>query len=112
MPDQFRKWTVDDLVKHLIQSACEVLQNEQLRMQKGTKEDGQLLIQELRGMWQYKTSVRLSETLIECFPAYMYGEAPFRNPPNDLTQRLNWWKSLANDSGARILAVCLNFVCC
>jgi hypothetical protein len=50
MPDQFRKQTVDDLVKHLIQSACEILQNEQLRMQKGTKEDGQLLIQQLRGM--------------------------------------------------------------
>jgi len=84
-------------VKHLIQSACEILQNEQLRMQKGTKEDV------LRD---------LGETLIECFPAYMYGEAPFRNTPNDLTQRLNWWKSLANDSGAQILAAHLNFVCC
>jgi hypothetical protein len=48
-PDQFKKGTVDDLVKYLIQSACEILQNEQLRMQKGTKEDGQLLIQQLRG---------------------------------------------------------------
>ena len=35
----------------------------------------------------------------------MYHEAPFRNPPNDLAQRLNWWKSLEKDSGARILAV-------
>ena len=35
-------------MKHLIQSACEILQNEQLQMQKGTKEDGQLLIQQLR----------------------------------------------------------------
>ena len=35
----------------------------------------------------------------------MYGEAPFRSPPNDPAQRLNWWKSLAKDSGARILAV-------
>ena len=112
MHDQFWKWTVDDLVKHLIQFACEILQNEQLRMQKGMKEDGQLLIWELWGMWQYKTSVRLSETLIKCFPAYMYGEALFRNPLNDLTQCLNWWKSLANDSGARILMVCLNFICC
>jgi hypothetical protein len=33
----------------------------------------------------------------------MYGEAPFRSPPNDLAQCLNWWKSLAK--GARILAV-------
>lgn len=48
-PDQFKKNTVDDLVKYLIQSACEILQNEQLRMQKGTKDDGQLLIQQLRG---------------------------------------------------------------
>jgi hypothetical protein len=48
-PDQFKKGTVDDLVQYLIQSACEILQNEQLRMQKGTKEDGQLLIQQLRG---------------------------------------------------------------
>ncbi len=37
--------------------------------------------------------------------AYMYGEAPFSSPPSDLSQRLNWWKSLAKDSGARILAV-------
>ena len=37
--------------------------------------------------------------------AYMYGEAPFRNPPNDLTHCLNWWKSLAKDSGACVLAV-------
>ena len=49
-PDQFSKQTVNDLMKHLIQSACEILQNKQLQMQKGTKEDGQLLIQQLRGM--------------------------------------------------------------
>ncbi|KIM90086.1 hypothetical protein PILCRDRAFT_1457 [Piloderma croceum F 1598] len=84
-PDQFSKQTVNDLVKHLIQSACKILQNEQLRMQKGMKEDGQLLIQQLR--------------------AYMYGEAPFRNPLNNLTQHLNWWQALANDSGAQILAI-------
>lgn len=42
----------------------------------------------------------------------MYGEAPFRNPPSDLTQRLNWWKVLANDSGAQILAVGLHLVSC
>lgn len=47
--DQFKKNTVNDLVKHLIQSACEILQNEQLRTQQGTKEDGRLLIQQLRG---------------------------------------------------------------
>ena len=47
--DQFKKETVEDLVKYLIQSACEILQNEQLRMQKGSKEDGRLLIQQLRG---------------------------------------------------------------
>ena len=35
----------------------------------------------------------------------MYHETPFRNPPNDLAQHLNWWKSLAKDSGAQILAV-------
>jgi hypothetical protein len=35
----------------------------------------------------------------------MYHEAPFRSPPNDLAQRLNWWKSLAKDSGAQTLAV-------
>ena len=35
----------------------------------------------------------------------MYGETPFRNPPSDLAHRLNWWKALAKDSGARVLAV-------
>lgn len=110
MPDQFSKQTVNDLVKHLIQSTCEILQNEQLWMQKGTKQDGHLLIQQLHGMWQCKASK--ADTLIKCFLAYMYSEAPFRNPPNDLTQRLNWWQALANDSGARILTVHINFVCC
>ena len=109
-PDQFRKQTVNDLVKHLIQSACKILQNEQVWMQKGTKEDGQLLIQQLCGMWQCKASK--ADILRKHFPAYMYGKAPFRNPPNNLTQHLNWWKALENDSGAQILAVCLNFVCC
>ena len=47
--DQFKKSMVNDLVKHLIQSACEILQNEQLRTQQGTKEDGRLLIQQLWG---------------------------------------------------------------
>ena len=31
--NQFKKNTVDDLVKHLIQLACQILQNEQLCMQ-------------------------------------------------------------------------------
>lgn len=48
--NQFKKKTIDDLVQHLIQSACKILQNEQLCTQRGTKEDGKLLIQQLRGM--------------------------------------------------------------
>ena len=47
--DQFKKSTVNDLMKHLIQSACEILRNEQLHTQQGTKEDGRLLIQQLWG---------------------------------------------------------------
>ena len=48
--NQFKKNTVDNWVKHLIQSACQILQNEQLCMQQGTKEDGIVLIQQLHGM--------------------------------------------------------------
>ena len=47
----FKKEAIKDPVKYLIQSACEILQNEQLRMQEGTKEDGPLLIQQLCGKW-------------------------------------------------------------
>jgi hypothetical protein len=48
-PDQFKRGSVNDFVKYLIQSCCKILQNEQLQKQKGTKEDGILLIQQLRG---------------------------------------------------------------
>jgi hypothetical protein len=44
--------------------------------------------------------MRVSRLMRQC-PAYLYEEAPFNNP----LKHLKWWREVATDSGAQVLAL-------
>ncbi|KAJ6590906.1 hypothetical protein B0H10DRAFT_1960891 [Mycena sp. CBHHK59/15] len=67
-----------------IQSPFTILLTNNFREQKGDAAEGDLLVKQLI--------------------SYMYREAPFDQPCTDLDFRLSWWKSLAKDSNANVLA--------
>ncbi|KAK6966290.1 ribonuclease H-like domain-containing protein [Favolaschia claudopus] len=80
----FSKQTASPLVVYLISKAREMLQNEQKREQRGDKSEGDILVKQMI--------------------SYMYREAPFDLPCKELSVRLAWWKSIAKDSNAYLLA--------
>ncbi|KAJ6575687.1 hypothetical protein DFH09DRAFT_1361827 [Mycena vulgaris] len=80
----FKKETASPLVGYLITNARLMLRAEQKREQRGDSSDGDILVKQII--------------------SFMYREAPFDLPCTDLTLRLAWWKSLAKDSNAYVLA--------
>ncbi|KAJ6534599.1 hypothetical protein DFH09DRAFT_1369723 [Mycena vulgaris] len=80
----FNKETASPLVGYLITSARLMLRAEQKREQRGDSSEGDILVKQII--------------------SFMYREAPFDLPCTDLTLRLAWWKSLAKDSNAYVLA--------
>jgi hypothetical protein len=77
------------LFRTLLQSALQIFQGEQHRLQDSGREVVPQLIQE--------------------FTNYAYNEEPFRSHLwSRETKPLKWWNQLSKDSNARLLAVCLS----
>ncbi|KAJ7170463.1 hypothetical protein C8R43DRAFT_1103347 [Mycena crocata] len=82
----FSRQTASPLVDYLMKSAREMFRCEQFRHRNGTEAEAAILTKQLI--------------------AYMYREAPFDRPCNDMGMQLSWWKSVAKDSNAYLLAAC------
>lgn len=104
----FTKATASLLVSYLITSARSMLKNEQKREQKGDAAEGDILVKQIICTSLIQCCIRADNRI-----AYMYREAPFNTPCSGLPMRLPWWKSLAKDSNAYVLAVrCSIYVMC